>query len=78
MFAKLFVFQESTGPLYGFTFVGMVIAFFLLIQTSPWTYYVYCLLPVPIWYAVVREWVKNMFYEEWLIKQDLCFLFVDN
>uniref|UniRef100_A0A803XZW5 GPI ethanolamine phosphate transferase 1 n=1 Tax=Meleagris gallopavo TaxID=9103 RepID=A0A803XZW5_MELGA len=47
--------SESTGPLYGFTFVGMIIAFFLLIQTSPWTYYVYCLLPVPIWYAVVRE-----------------------
>lgn len=55
MFAKLFVFQESTGPLYSFMFAGMIIAFFLLIQASPWTYYVYCLLPVPIWYAVVRE-----------------------
>ncbi|XP_040522024.1 GPI ethanolamine phosphate transferase 1 isoform X1 [Gallus gallus] len=47
--------KESTGPLYSFMFAGMIIAFFLLIQASPWTYYVYCLLPVPIWYAVVRE-----------------------
>uniref|UniRef100_A0A803Y450 GPI ethanolamine phosphate transferase 1 n=1 Tax=Meleagris gallopavo TaxID=9103 RepID=A0A803Y450_MELGA len=34
---------------------SICLSFFLLIQTSPWTYYVYCLLPVPIWYAVVRE-----------------------
>ncbi|NXJ59236.1 PIGN transferase, partial [Rostratula benghalensis] len=47
--------KESTVLFYGFAFVGMIIAFFLLIQTSPWTYYVYCLLPVPVWYAVVRE-----------------------
>ncbi|KAM9304307.1 GPI ethanolamine phosphate transferase 1 isoform 5-T5 [Morus bassanus] len=46
---------ESTVLFYGFAFVGMIIAFFLLIQTCPWTYYVYCLLPVPVWYAVVRE-----------------------
>uniref|UniRef100_A0A8D0FYH2 GPI ethanolamine phosphate transferase 1 n=1 Tax=Strix occidentalis caurina TaxID=311401 RepID=A0A8D0FYH2_STROC len=47
--------QESTVLFYSFAFVGMIIAFFLLIQTCPWTYYVYCLLPVPVWYAVVRE-----------------------
>ncbi|XP_025935656.1 GPI ethanolamine phosphate transferase 1 isoform X4 [Apteryx rowi] len=47
--------KESTILLYGFAFVGLIIAFFLLIQTCPWTYYVYCLLPVPVWYAVVKE-----------------------
>ncbi|NXE49935.1 PIGN transferase, partial [Casuarius casuarius] len=47
--------KEPTILLYGFAFVGMIIAFFLLIQTCPWTYYVYCLLPVPVWYAVVKE-----------------------
>ncbi|CAM5110904.1 unnamed protein product [Natator depressus] len=41
--------------LYGFAATGVLIAFFLLIQTCPWTYYIYCLLPVPIWYAVVKE-----------------------
>ncbi|XP_023368169.1 GPI ethanolamine phosphate transferase 1 [Otolemur garnettii] len=38
-----------------FVAIGVLIAFFLLIQACPWTYYVYCLLPVPIWYAVLRE-----------------------
>nr|XP_009482196.1 PREDICTED: GPI ethanolamine phosphate transferase 1 [Pelecanus crispus] len=47
--------KESTVLFYGFAFVGMIIAFFLLIQTCPWTYYIYCLLPVPVWYSVVRE-----------------------
>ncbi|NXQ91874.1 PIGN transferase, partial [Nyctibius grandis] len=47
--------KESTVLFYGFAFVGMIIAFFLLIQTCPWTYYIYCLVPVPLWYAVVRE-----------------------
>ncbi|KAM6089476.1 GPI ethanolamine phosphate transferase 1 isoform 2-T2 [Chlamydotis macqueenii] len=46
---------KSTVLFCSFAFVGMVITFFLLIQTCPWTYYVYCLLPVPVWYAVVRE-----------------------
>ncbi|KAG6924670.1 phosphatidylinositol glycan anchor biosynthesis class N, partial [Chelydra serpentina] len=40
---------------YGFAAIGILIAFFLLIQTCPWTYYIYCLLPVPVWYAVVKE-----------------------
>ncbi|NXE04676.1 PIGN transferase, partial [Lophotis ruficrista] len=47
--------KKSTVLFYSFAFVGMVITFFLLIQTCPWTYYIYCLLPVPVWYAVVRE-----------------------
>ncbi|XP_063087589.1 GPI ethanolamine phosphate transferase 1 isoform X3 [Cavia porcellus] len=38
-----------------FVAIGILIAFFLLIQGCPWTYYVYCLLPVPIWYAVLKE-----------------------
>ncbi|NXA18660.1 PIGN transferase, partial [Ibidorhyncha struthersii] len=47
--------KETTLLFYSFAFVGTIIAFFLLIQTCPWTYYIYCLLPVPVWYAVVRE-----------------------
>ncbi|XP_006837639.1 PREDICTED: GPI ethanolamine phosphate transferase 1 [Chrysochloris asiatica] len=38
-----------------FVAIGILVAFFLLIQACPWTYYVYCLLPVSIWYAVLRE-----------------------
>ncbi|XP_076991433.1 GPI ethanolamine phosphate transferase 1 [Tamandua tetradactyla] len=38
-----------------FITIGILVAFFLLIQACPWTYYVYCLLPVPIWYAVLKE-----------------------
>uniref|UniRef100_A0A8C5K6Z4 GPI ethanolamine phosphate transferase 1 n=1 Tax=Jaculus jaculus TaxID=51337 RepID=A0A8C5K6Z4_JACJA len=38
-----------------FAAVGVFMVFFLLIQACPWTYYLYCLLPVPIWYAVLRE-----------------------
>uniref|UniRef100_A0A673ALK7 GPI ethanolamine phosphate transferase 1 n=1 Tax=Sphaeramia orbicularis TaxID=375764 RepID=A0A673ALK7_9TELE len=33
----------------------LVIAVFLFIQRSPITYYIYCLLPVPVWYAVLKE-----------------------
>uniref|UniRef100_A0A7N5ZYI2 GPI ethanolamine phosphate transferase 1 n=1 Tax=Anabas testudineus TaxID=64144 RepID=A0A7N5ZYI2_ANATE len=33
--------------------VAVVITVFLLIQRSPITYYIYCLLPVPVWYSVV-------------------------
>ncbi|XP_062297378.1 GPI ethanolamine phosphate transferase 1 [Scomber scombrus] len=35
--------------------VTMVITVFLLIQRSPITYYIYCLLPVPVWYFVLKE-----------------------
>ncbi|NXG43184.1 PIGN transferase, partial [Psilopogon haemacephalus] len=47
--------KESTVLFCCFAFAGVAIAFFLLIQTCPWTYYIYCLLPVPVWYAVVKE-----------------------
>ncbi|XP_025066807.1 GPI ethanolamine phosphate transferase 1 isoform X4 [Alligator sinensis] len=47
--------KASSVFAYGFSAVGIFIAFFLLIQAYPWTYYIYCLLPVPVWYAVVRE-----------------------
>ncbi|XP_036058853.1 GPI ethanolamine phosphate transferase 1 isoform X1 [Onychomys torridus] len=39
-----------------FVAIGVLVVCFLLIQACPWTYYVYCLLPVPIWYAVLREY----------------------
>uniref|UniRef100_A0A3B4TH91 GPI ethanolamine phosphate transferase 1 n=1 Tax=Seriola dumerili TaxID=41447 RepID=A0A3B4TH91_SERDU len=35
--------------------VTVVITVFLLIQRSPATYYIYCLLPVPVWYSVLKE-----------------------
>uniref|UniRef100_A0AAR2J3V8 GPI ethanolamine phosphate transferase 1 n=1 Tax=Pygocentrus nattereri TaxID=42514 RepID=A0AAR2J3V8_PYGNA len=35
--------------------VGLVVSFFLLLQSSPFTYYIYCLLPVPVWYFVFKE-----------------------
>ncbi|XP_061569816.1 GPI ethanolamine phosphate transferase 1 [Cololabis saira] len=35
--------------------VTAVITAFLLIQRSPITYYIYCLLPVPVWYSVFKE-----------------------
>ncbi|XP_027129873.1 GPI ethanolamine phosphate transferase 1 [Larimichthys crocea] len=34
---------------------AVVITVFLLIQRSPVTYYIYCLLPVPVWYSVLKE-----------------------
>ncbi|XP_037549761.1 GPI ethanolamine phosphate transferase 1 [Nematolebias whitei] len=36
-------------------FVAVMITVFLLIQRSPVTYYIYCLLPVPVWHAVFKE-----------------------
>lgn len=35
--------------------VTVMITMFLLIQRSPFTYYIYCLLPVPVWYSVLKE-----------------------
>ncbi|XP_077410773.1 GPI ethanolamine phosphate transferase 1-like isoform X1 [Vanacampus margaritifer] len=35
--------------------VAVAISIFLLIQRSPFTYYIYCLLPVPLWYSVLKE-----------------------
>ncbi|XP_069814234.1 GPI ethanolamine phosphate transferase 1 isoform X2 [Dendropsophus ebraccatus] len=45
---------------YGFGALGLFTVFFLIIQSSPWTYYVYCLLPIHIWYAASREfWIHR-------------------
>ncbi|KAL2085921.1 hypothetical protein ACEWY4_019241 [Coilia grayii] len=38
-----------------FLCMGLAIVAFLLVQASPWTYYIYCLLPVPVWHAVFKE-----------------------
>uniref|UniRef100_A0A665X127 GPI ethanolamine phosphate transferase 1 n=1 Tax=Echeneis naucrates TaxID=173247 RepID=A0A665X127_ECHNA len=35
--------------------VTAVITLFLFIQRSPATYYIYCLLPVPVWYSVMNS-----------------------
>lgn len=37
------------------TAVAALITVFLLIQRSPFTYYIYCLLPVPVWHFVFKE-----------------------
>ncbi|XP_073406292.1 GPI ethanolamine phosphate transferase 1 isoform X1 [Dendrobates tinctorius] len=47
---------------YGFGSLGLSMIFFLIIQSSPWTYYVYCLLPIPIWYSASKKfWVIHEF-----------------
>uniref|UniRef100_A0A8D2L0R6 GPI ethanolamine phosphate transferase 1 n=1 Tax=Varanus komodoensis TaxID=61221 RepID=A0A8D2L0R6_VARKO len=50
--------NKAAGSLLQYTFlaIGALIAIFLFLQSLPWTYYVYCLLPVPIWYAVLKEY----------------------
>lgn len=35
--------------------VAVTVTLFLLVQRSPVTYYIYCLLPIPIWYSVLKE-----------------------
>lgn len=45
---------------YAFSALGLSTVFFLIIQSSPWTYYVYCLLPIHIWYAASKEfWILH-------------------
>ncbi|KAL1006607.1 hypothetical protein UPYG_G00074380 [Umbra pygmaea] len=36
--------------------VTLLVGMFLVVQRSPLTYYIYCLLPVPIWYSVLKEY----------------------
>ncbi|KAK3515446.1 hypothetical protein QTP70_021410 [Hemibagrus guttatus] len=38
-----------------FVCVGLLVFLFLFLQTSSFTYYIYCLLPVPVWYSVLKE-----------------------
>ncbi|XP_063779050.1 GPI ethanolamine phosphate transferase 1 isoform X2 [Pseudophryne corroboree] len=43
---------------YIFGVLGLCTVIFLIIQSSPWTYYVYCLLPINIWFAALKEfWI---------------------
>lgn len=55
----------STNHLLPVIFIGagVMITLFLMIQSCPWTYYIYCLLPVTVWYAVIKEFrvIKNIF-----------------
>ena len=39
----------------GFCIIAAVILVLLIFQSSPINHYVYTLLPVPLWYAVVRR-----------------------
>ncbi|KAM4689575.1 GPI ethanolamine phosphate transferase 1 [Discoglossus pictus] len=40
---------------YGFSVLGLATVVFLMIQSCPWSYYIYCLLPIAVWYAVTKE-----------------------
>lgn len=40
---------------WGFLCIGLLMALFLLVQSSPWAYYIYSLMPVAVWYAVLKE-----------------------
>uniref|UniRef100_A0A3B5K6W0 GPI ethanolamine phosphate transferase 1 n=1 Tax=Takifugu rubripes TaxID=31033 RepID=A0A3B5K6W0_TAKRU len=42
-------------PYQVFMCLAVAIVAFLLVQKSPMTYYIYCLLPVPVWYSVLKE-----------------------
>ena len=39
----------------GFVLLGLMIVALLVIQSSPWMYYVYCLMPVPLWFITVKQ-----------------------
>uniref|UniRef100_A0A8B9HXK0 GPI ethanolamine phosphate transferase 1 n=1 Tax=Astyanax mexicanus TaxID=7994 RepID=A0A8B9HXK0_ASTMX len=43
-----------------FLCIGLLVTLFLLLQASPFTYYIYCLLPVPVWYSVVSFFYRAM------------------
>nr|DBA24635.1 TPA: hypothetical protein GDO54_012262 [Pyxicephalus adspersus] len=54
--------EAATLPFvtYGFATLALCTVFFLIIQSSPWTYYVYCLLPILIWNEVSKElWILH-------------------
>ncbi|XP_038077631.1 GPI ethanolamine phosphate transferase 1-like [Patiria miniata] len=48
------------GPDVIFTTLAAVIVVLLTIQSSPLMYYVYCLLPVPLWYTAAKQY--RVFY----------------
>uniref|UniRef100_A0A8C1V9Q4 GPI ethanolamine phosphate transferase 1 n=1 Tax=Cyprinus carpio TaxID=7962 RepID=A0A8C1V9Q4_CYPCA len=45
--------KRSLGQI--FLCIGLLVALFLMVQSSPWTYYIYCLIPVAVWFSVMRE-----------------------
>uniref|UniRef100_A0A8C1V7X3 GPI ethanolamine phosphate transferase 1 n=1 Tax=Cyprinus carpio TaxID=7962 RepID=A0A8C1V7X3_CYPCA len=45
-----------------FLCIGLLVALFLMVQSSPWTYYIYCLIPV----AVFETLVVSFFYRAML------------
>ncbi|XP_068603951.1 GPI ethanolamine phosphate transferase 1-like [Brachionichthys hirsutus] len=49
--------DKNPGPTLMKLFICVMVGMtaFLLIQRSPITYYVYCLLPIPLWYFVLKE-----------------------
>ncbi|KAI4884788.1 hypothetical protein NFI96_018757 [Prochilodus magdalenae] len=47
--------MSGSGLQWVFICVGLLVSLFLLVQASPVTYYIYCLLPVPVWYSVFKE-----------------------
>ncbi|KAM3928453.1 GPI ethanolamine phosphate transferase 1 [Leptodactylus fuscus] len=52
--------ESSPFVSYGFGALGLFTVFFLIIQSSPWTHYVYCLLPILIWYAASKQlWILH-------------------
>ena len=45
-----------------FVAIAVAIVVLLTVQSSPLVYYVYCLLPVPLWYAALKRLVKVEIY----------------
>ncbi|KAE8597684.1 hypothetical protein XENTR_v10016563 [Xenopus tropicalis] len=48
--------EKTSVAQYAVSALGIFIIIFLKSQSCPWTYYIYCLLPIPVWYAVSKEW----------------------
>uniref|UniRef100_A0A8C2IUI2 GPI ethanolamine phosphate transferase 1 n=1 Tax=Cyprinus carpio TaxID=7962 RepID=A0A8C2IUI2_CYPCA len=55
---KTHVTERSLGQI--FLCIGLLVAMFLMVQSSPWTYYIYCLLPVAVWFSVMRDLVRSV------------------
>ncbi|XP_077348180.1 GPI ethanolamine phosphate transferase 1 [Lithobates pipiens] len=54
--------DEATSPFvkYGFSALALCTVLFLIIQSCPWTYYIYCLLPIIIWNEASKElWILH-------------------
>uniref|UniRef100_A0AAY4ABA4 GPI ethanolamine phosphate transferase 1 n=1 Tax=Denticeps clupeoides TaxID=299321 RepID=A0AAY4ABA4_9TELE len=51
-----------------FMSLGLATTIFLMIQCSPWMYYIYCLLPIPVWYCLFLVFIQvlSFFYRAML------------